>query len=128
MGDPYRTPPAPPVPEVKIEARIAVQILSYLERLVLDSRDFDLPLRECDRALRAALMRTMEAHRDPAVEAAATRRAERLTEMTATIAAGIWGRNDPVLDLGDVDSKAIVAKLARATAELILQQETVDVR
>jgi hypothetical protein len=68
------------------------------------------------------------AQRNPAVEAAATRRAERLTEMTATIAAGIWGRNDPVLDIGDVDSKMIVAKLARATAELILEQETVDVR
>jgi hypothetical protein len=128
MGDPYRTPPAPPDPEVKIEARIALQILSYLERLVIDNRDFDLRLSECDHALRAALVRTMEAHRDPAVEAAATRRAERLTEMTATIAAGIWGRNDPVLDLGAADSKVIVAKLARATAELILEQEAVDVR
>lgn len=64
-----------------------------------------------------ALKETLIAH--------VARRNERVTQMATTIAAGLWARNDPALDLGDANSKTIVAKLARATAELILQQEEV---
>jgi hypothetical protein len=138
VNDPYRTSHAP---EVKIDGRIAAQLLRYLEQLIVDDkRDSILrymDLAECDQALRTAIARSQEQVNekhalkesltkariaaDRATQAA--KHAERLTEMAATIAAGIWARNDPVLDLGDADSKAIVAKLARETAELILLRE-----
>jgi hypothetical protein len=167
VGDPYRTSHPP---EVKINGRVADQLLRHLEKLTnddkLDSETRRRALAECYHTLRvaietsqggtiASLMETVTKENTKLLEAAtketdklydslekmvkendalketlasqATRR-ERITQMTATIAAGIWARNDPALDLGDADSKAIVAKLARATAELILQQETVDVR
>lgn len=140
MGDPYRTVHPP---DVKIDRRTVDQILNFLQRTFLEKEPGIVKrheIVECCQALVTAIERSQEPKRNDledsianaqsAVASAsrAATRAERVTQMAATVAAGIWSRNDPALDLGNAGTKTIVAKLARETAELILQQETTDVR